>query len=66
MPHRFGIRERTTCREFNSLDRVSSNCAAVAGQRERVETGKQPHEYPEFRSMARSIKHDLAAQIVYR
>jgi len=31
-----------------------------------VETGKQPHEYPEFRSMARSIKHDLAAQIVYR
>ncbi|WP_175781939.1 DUF3857 domain-containing protein [Burkholderia cenocepacia] len=26
----------------------------------------QPDEYPEFRSMARSIKHDLAAQIVYR
>ncbi|AZQ53729.1 DUF3857 domain-containing protein [Burkholderia cenocepacia] len=26
----------------------------------------QPDEYPEFRRMARSIKHDLAAQIVYR
>jgi len=46
MPHRFGIRERTTCREFNSLDRVSSNCAAVAWQRERVENWQAAGRVP--------------------
>jgi len=48
MPHRFGIRERTTCREFNSLDRVRSNCAAVTGQRERVENGHAAGRVPQI------------------